>query len=184
MTSSHFKKVKLTRGLSLLEVIVVLAIISMTMISAISVVLKANSVIKSNEIQDTANDLLLQSFELLKSPDKVKVLQGGFSELSQYGISTVYSINFDTSLNRNGYLKKASQPGTQCDNSSEFNVKLSAAIDRPYPICIKITITPVGSVSTGITRYDISILLFYSSSDRAIQDTYTLNRYEGFIQIT
>jgi len=181
---SLISKGKNLKALSLLEVMVVLAIISMTMISAMTVVLRANAVIKSNEIQDTANDILLQAFELFKAPDDVKVLQGGFAELSQYGTSTTYSLGFENSVLRNGYLKKALTADNSCNNSSEFNIKPQGNLDRPYPICLRVAITPIGSVATGATRYNITLTLTYSLTTGDIQETYLLTRYDGFVEIT
>lgn len=179
---TNYKFNKKLKALSLLEVIIVLGIVSMTMVSAMAVVLRANSLIKSNEVQDSANDILFQTFELLRSPDPVKVLESGFVQLSQAGLTSTYSIKFDS--NRNGYLAISSQnASTQCTNSSEFNVE-SINNTRPYPVCIRINITPVGS-SGVISRYNIVIILSYTSTSAGdVSETYNLIRYERFEKIS
>ena len=182
MTCYQFKNIK---GVSLVEVIVVLAIISLTIVSAMNVVIRANSIIKDNEIQDTANDIFLQAFEMLRSPEPVKVLQGGFTELSQGGVVTVYTIEFENSVSRKGYLKKAAnQTGTSCAVGGELNVETIGGVDRPYPICLRISITPVLGSGGVISSYNIAIQLSYTTTRGLITENYQVTRYEKFVQIT
>lgn len=178
MTHSTYKKKK---ALSLLEVIVVLAIISMTMISSMTVVLRANNLIKNNEVQDTANEILMQAFELLRSPEVVKVQQG-YSRLGQAGVLTSYSMEFDDT--RKGYLNMVSSNfDANCSTGNSYNVESLSTSNRPYAICLRINITPVAGPS-GITRYNVVLTLFYATSSGAIQDDYLLTRYDGFVEIT
>ena len=173
------------KGVSLIEVIVVLAIISLTIVSAMTVVIRANAIIKDNEIQDTANDIFLQAFELLRSPEPVKVLQGGFTELSQGGIKTVYTIEFENSISRKGYLKKATnQNGETCALNSEFNIESLGNTDRPFPICLTVSVTPVSGSGGIITTYNIALELSYITTAGVVVENYQVTRYEKFVEIT
>jgi len=61
----------LKKASSLIEVIIVLAIVSFTIIASMALVAKTRLEIKNNELQDNANEVLLKALEALKSPSKV-----------------------------------------------------------------------------------------------------------------
>jgi len=184
MTYSLYKNKKSIKGVSLVEVIVVLAIISLTIVSAMNVVIRANAIIKDNEIQDTANDIFLQAFELLRSPEPVKVLQGGYAELSQAATTTVYTIEFEDSIARKGYLKKAAdQSNRTCSIQNELNVESIGGVTRSYPICLRISITPINGGSGTISTYLIAIELSYITTAGTVTENYQVTRYEKFAEI-
>jgi len=172
------------KAFSLIEVIIVLAVISMTMISSMTVVLRANAMIKNNEIRDTANDILLQAFELLRSPDAVKVYRStGFQPLSLVDVTTSYSMEFQDTASTRGYLNRETSMVTDRCEALTVYVAETIGQTRPYPICLKIDITPKTAATGVINRYNISLTLFYNLSSGYIKEVYSLSRFESFVQI-
>ncbi len=61
------------KATSLLEVIVVLAIISLTIVSSVSLVAKTRIQIKNNELTDQINGQVVKALEILKSPSDILI---------------------------------------------------------------------------------------------------------------
>lgn len=179
--SKKYNIKKRYKALSLLEVLITLFVISVSMIAALNVVIKASTLIKDNEIQDTVNDIVLQTYELIRSSDSLAVSGiGAIDDLTVVNRTTSFSVRY-TELPIRGYLEKSTSAFTSCDSSSSYLVQLppSSNLEISYPVCLKVDIE---KTSSGL--YNIQISVRYSLSDKPNQlDVYVLNRYGEFLEI-
>lgn len=182
------KKRILKKASSLIEVIIVLAIVSFTIIASMALVAKTRLEIKNNELQDKGNEVMLKALEALKTP--TKVLISGNVSLTGTG-PYYFSLQTDTSGN---YLLKYQPPGSFTSlpkRTGDFKFSEVCRADNvfylsdgeSYNYCQQVEISPI--FKTGISRelYKVSTTIVYQTSNQDISESLTTYRYEGFKKI-
>ncbi len=151
------------------------------MVAALNVVIRSGTLIKDNEIQDTVNDLVLQTYELIRSSDLLAVSGTNvMTDLNVVNSVTSFRVRYQNNPIR-GYLEKTTQPFTSCDLNSEYNYQLPPNLgsNLAYPVCLKVDIEKLDTV-----RYEVTISVRYSTTTNpANLDTYVLTRFGEFIEI-
>jgi len=179
------KKNLYKKASSLIEVIIVLAIVSFTIIASMALVARTRLEIKNNEIQDKGNEVMLKALEALKAPTKV-LISGNVN----FSIPTTYYFSMQTDASGNYILKY--QPPTfftalPTDNET-FNFNEVCKADNVFYMtdggtfnyCQQVTIKPI--LRQGITRelYEVSTRIIYVTSSGSKSESLTSYRYEGF----
>jgi len=178
-------KNKYKKAASLIEVIIVLAIVSFTIIASMALVARTRLEIKNNEIQDNANEVLLKALEALKSPSKV-VLE---NSPSLTGVGPYF---FSLKEDQNGnYLLKYQYPGQftslpKTDNTFEFNQICTSSNafyltnGQTFNYCQQVEISPI--IRAGVTRelYKVSTTIIYQTSTESKSETLISYRYGSF----
>ena len=155
-------KLEKIKGFSLAEVIISLGVVSTTMIVAISMTSQSLRLAKENELQNTANEFLVQALELSKSPAAVKIspasgtlqnLAGSYkmSNLST-GVVALQSVNLFT------------DPITvdDCDQTSPAYEEYKIQIDELNAvICNQILLEPEFAEG-GVYNYKITSIVVYT----------------------
>lgn len=182
-------KAKYVKGTSLVEVLAVLAIVSVSIIATMGVLVKANISIKSNEIQDIANDTLLRALELVKAPSNVLIsaapsdfanLLTGSDPNNYYALKKTGSSNylqFDTQYASNS-------PLSSCSSSSFYFIPIDVNnVTQPYIFCMQVHFVPKTQID-GSRYYEVNIRIIYSLSGKPqIIEDYKTFRYGSFVAI-
>lgn len=177
---------KFIKGTSLVEVLAVLAIVSVAIIATMNVLVKANISIKSNEIQDIANDTLIRALELVKAPSNVLIsaspsdfanLLTGSNSNNYYALKKSGSSNylqFDPQYAVNA-------PLSSCSSSSFYYIPIEVnGVTQPYIFCMQLQFSPKTQVD-GSRYYEVNVRIIYSLSGRPqIIEDYKTFRYGSF----
>lgn len=174
----------LKKGSSLIEVIIVLAIVSFTIIASMALVARTRLEIRNNEIQDNANGVLLKALEALKTPAKVVI--NGNPSLS--GANAYYfSLKEDTA---GRYILQYQAPGSFKSlpgESGTFDFNDVCTTDNPFYVsdgsftyCQQVTITPI--LRPGVIRelYEVGTRIIYTTSNENKSESLTSYRYANF----
>jgi type II secretory pathway pseudopilin PulG len=132
-TSTSIVKGKSLKAVSLVEVLVVLAIVAATMVSAMRLSVTSLAQIKSNEIIDYATGIMLKAIEVAKSPNTVKIL--GEGTITEYdGSYSLQNSGNDVALYQQSDFV---EPITTCDRGSLYylNVDLGEHLLRLSYVC-------------------------------------------------
>jgi len=172
---NSYRKRKNKVAQSLLEVMIVLAIISVTIVSAMSIVVKANTAVKTNEIEDQANSKMLEALEAIKSHDKVYVsdttwLNGG----STYNFS-LEKTNNQTDLLFQGFGSPTLTPSNCGGPYLIININ--------FKMCLQVQITPKTNIFAGpgaSNYYLVDIIIIYYVSGGPIVKNLSTYRYQTF----
>ncbi len=173
------------KGSSLIEVIIVLAIVSFTIIASMALVARTRLEIKNNEIQDNANEILLKALEALKSPSKVVLTQ----DPSLTGVGPYY---FSLKVEQDGtYVLEYKRAGSftalpKTDGSFDFSKictdqnPFHVTDGRSFNYCQMVEISPI--LKAGISRelYKVSTTIIYQTSNEAKSETLISYRYGSF----
>lgn len=187
------RKQKTKKATSLLEVIVVLAIISMTIVSSISLVARTRVQIKNNEITDQINGQVVKALEILKSPSDILVsndanLTGAgpyFFTLSnpapnKYLLQYQFQGATFPVITSEQSATGATNPNTNlpgCDNSSIFFV--TGVLNFNY--CQQVRIVPLTNIKTNQIYYQINVTLVYKNFiNQNVYQTLSTYRYDNF----
>lgn len=189
MKKEFFIKKRL-KATSLVEVLVVLAVISLTIVFSVSLVAKARVVVKNNEIQDQANGLMIKALEIFKSPSDIFIP----AEAGLTNTAASYSFSFDKNSsvvnpdvpavepNSGGttlLYQQSDGPITICDANTNPVYRL----DRfSFPFCEQILISPKQDVLVNQTYYEIIVNVVYELNNKQVQDSIKTYRYYGFKQ--
>ncbi|MBN1915546.1 hypothetical protein JW796_00940 [Candidatus Dojkabacteria bacterium] len=84
---------KRKKAFSLAEVIISLGVASTTMVVAISMTSQSLRLAKENEIENTANEILVQTLELVKSPVPLNIIPSIGGNAAVSGLVGSYKIN-------------------------------------------------------------------------------------------
>ncbi len=175
----------LKKASSLIEVIIVLAIVSFTIIASMALVAKTRLEIKNNELQDNANEVLLKALEALKSPSKVVLVNSpALTGAGPY----YFALKEDQSGN---YVLNYQYPGQftslpKTDNTFDFsqicrdtNV-FYLTNGQNFTYCQQVEISPI--LRPGVTRelYKVSTTIIYQTSNEAKSETILSYRYGSF----
>ncbi len=166
---------KRLKAASLMEVMVVLGIVSFTIVSSMSLVAKVSTTVKSNEIQDQANSLILKALEVFKNTKDVFVSQdvltsatGGTYYFALKEGSTGAFLQYDPTGD--------AQSLNNCDANNVYFVA-----NLNFGPCLQVAITPINSV-TGGKYYNVEVFIKYSISGKDITDSLKTYRYYGFTE--
>lgn len=144
------------KAASLVEVLVVLAIVATTMVAATQITVQAMISIKNNEIVDTATGVMVQAMEIAKSPDSVKVR-------SAAGLVTNFKGSYYLATDATGSaLWKVTDlltPINTCDAASQYFVRIDVGDRVPPKVCLQLIIEP--QVISGTTVFAIQANLVY-----------------------
>jgi type II secretory pathway pseudopilin PulG len=199
-------KPKSKKAASLIEIIIVLAIVSFTIIASISLVARTRIEIRNNEIEDKANEVLLKALEALKAPTRVVILNDEtlpqtsecrsgtgscFSGSGPYYFSlenvgssqagtNVYVLRYQPT----GTFDNWPEPGSDFD----FTEVCSTGSGNPFYIidesefsyCQQVAITPIRSVRVTSEAYKVDTTIIYSIGGESKLTTLTTYRYGGF----
>lgn len=156
------------KGIGLVEVLVVLALVATTMVAAAQLSVNALRSIKNNEVKDYATGLLVQALEVAKSPDDINI----------YTTSALASYNGTYSLERGptgtGYVLSYSSPSTtqisSCASDSIYAIDISAQFNVPVPkVCLQVVITANQGLAGNY--YQISATTIYTLEGETIRET-------------
>jgi|SRR5690606_5282061 len=175
------KKIKKPKGLSLVEILIVLIIISTTVISAMSLIINSFIEIKENEVQDTANGILLSATEALKSPGVIQI-----SGLSSGILSRTTGDFFSVTPNDSGFVLTYVPGGesiNECDSDSRYLFNLRENQQTIDQACLQVKI--IDRSGLGITKYEIEAKVVYNFSGKTETNSIKAFRYEEleFLQL-
>ena len=154
------------KGLSLVEILVVLAIISTSMVSVITINIRSQVLIKNNETFDLASGIMLQGLELAKSPGNVDI-KSAFGQtlvdpVGKYSLSTSSGAYVQYIVKQLDTDPSIDAPSFVCDNGSVYFIEVDEGegIGRPK-ICAQLVINRQKRQISGEPVYQvISKLLF------------------------
>lgn len=187
---------KYKNGASLIEVIVVLAIVSFTIIASMALVARSRVEIRNNEIQDISNGLLLRIVEALKAPVKVEVVSQVNSPLTSIVGLTTYSFSVNPTTRTVGnqtvteYKLNYLRPGTftnlpRQSGTTTFNSICTS--NNPFYLsqpgleyCLQVEINRVSTPNPAEELYRVSATIFYPTNEGAKTESLITYRYEGF----
>jgi type II secretory pathway pseudopilin PulG len=162
----NLKNLKRYNALSLVEMLVVLLIVSTTVLSAFSLIIRSNLEIKENEIRDSINGVLVGINDVMSSNNEVSILNFTpvvFTNEVTYGFSvnSIMSADTESSLNYVG-------TGTEIDSCSEsspyyftqsFLLNSEDVYSDLQSMCLQVLITPL---LTTPRRYEVRTVVVYS----------------------
>ena len=153
-------------GSGLVEVLVALAILSMTMITVVSVTAASLRRIKQDEIEDRAIGIQFRALELVKSP--VSDLGLGTMQTGDIGFYSLSPSGSDSTLvKENGSTVISAQ---NCDTSSDYYVNLA---DLGYVtvgntlLCNQVIVEFLGA-QEGLRTYKVRSLLVYNNAGEIV----------------
>ncbi len=161
-----FSRKKNLKATSLAEVLIIIAIISTTLIASVN--LAASSVVtsKENEIDDTANALLVFGLELAKSPGDLIVNDQALvgSTVNQ---TYLYSMEKENSIY---YLKRETADFPDCNASSpfklDFHITTSSQNLNTNNYCLKLEITKRSN--TRATYFELNVVVKYTKGSEQV----------------
>ena len=104
-----FLQLKRKKGFSLAEVVVSLGVTATVMVVAISLTSQSLRLTKENEIENTANEILIQSLEFVKSPVALNISSSVTGPNGESSLTGSYTIAQDQNL---GGVTNGSEVGT------------------------------------------------------------------------
>ncbi len=167
---------KKKKATSLAEVLIILAIISTTVIASTTLVVKALATIKNNEIEDTANGVMVKALEIAKSPADIYV-----SDTSLVNTVNGQVYFFSIQNQNNQYtLRRESSTANSCDSQSPYITDLTQGSQaQNINVCLVIEITPQNTLDQSI--YAITSKIVYQLEGETIINSVTGYRKDSFI---
>lgn len=159
--------------MSLFEVIIVLAITSMTIVTSVGLLSRNVRAVKNNEIEDFMNGKVLKAVEALKSTNKVLVSDAVLLETAG---TRLFSLT--QRLDGVYYLEFEQSPALTIDNCNPNSAFYNNS--ESYPYCLEVTITTVFSQSS-VKYYNLqSKIVFTLDGDQKRITEINLFRYAEF----
>ncbi len=151
---------------SLVEVLVVLAIVASTMIAATQLSVRALIDIKQNELLDYANSVMLKALEVAKSPADVNV--------THLAVAGSYTGSYSSSLLSGKPVLYQQSPTIvamgSCSTSSVYYTPLTGVTGITPPLaCMQVQIQPKTGLNS--TYYEITVTITYRLSDQTVTDS-------------
>jgi type II secretory pathway pseudopilin PulG len=176
-TKNKQKKFKVAT--SLVEVLVVLAIISTTLISVTLLVVRAMESIKKDEIADDATGNLIKALEIVKAPSAIKV--DNLQSLAALDNISKFSLE---SADGEYFLRYRSQDTLtlgNCDGNSPYFLSrtLGGTIEDKTVQCLELSIIP-RNMGGGKVYYEIDSTLVYKSLNEFKMTSLKAYRYGKF----
>ena len=155
------------------EVLIVLGIISVTVIVAVNVIIKTLVEIKSNEIDETANAIMLEAMEVAKSPAAVLISDDDITRAG-LGSSLYYTLSKEGGEK---FLKQVQNPElTECGASSDYYYNLEDSPSKKSSFCLQVIITKAGE-----ERYQVVSKVVYNSSGEDRFNFIRGTRYNDYV---
>ncbi|MFS8130891.1 MAG: hypothetical protein ACMG57_02840 [Candidatus Dojkabacteria bacterium] len=200
---------KRLKATSLVEVLIVLAIISSTILGSMLLVSNSFVVVRQNQTEDYVNGLVVNAMEIIKSPSNISVTDNSFVT-TQNPTPVYFKL---TRINGSAYLEKTQDDQiTTCTAGSQYIISAASLSDTSNTtagatdttagatdttanipgtttpnVCVQVKIVPVtGSILTnGIqSYYQMTVIAVYNSQDNnPIIVNFQSNRYEAFNQV-
>lgn len=168
--------IKKKRATSLAEVMIILAIISTTVVASTTLVVKSLATIKNNEIEDTANGVMIKALEIAKSPADVYVSDTSFVNAAS---GQVYFFSIQNQNNQYT-LRRESGTASTCDSQGPFKTNLfTQTTTQNINICLVIEITPQTTLNQRI--YEIAAKVVYQLEGETIINSVTGYRKDDFV---
>jgi type II secretory pathway pseudopilin PulG len=178
-TKNKQKKFKVAT--SLVEVLVVLAIISTTLISVTLLVVRAMESIKKDEIADDAMGNLIKALEIVKAPSVIKV--DNVQTLVAFNTSNNFSLESTTGVYFLKYRSESALTLNNCDANSPYFLSrtLGGTIKDKSVQCLQLVIIP-RNLGGGKVYYEINSILVYKSLNEFKMTSLKAYRYGEFSQ--
>lgn len=175
-----FRLTKTKKGVSLIEVMIVLGIVSTALVASISIIARSLIEVRINEIEDSVNTSLIQTMEIIKSPQDISV--AGNPRLTSYGTPNYFKLN--TTGNENVITYDGANQGEiqTCDSNSFYASEylISSGIDS-FNLCLQVIITPINN--NGVIYYNIEAKAIYDLPTGEAVNTYRGLRFNSFSNI-
>ncbi|MEO6728543.1 MAG: hypothetical protein ABIM99_01340 [Candidatus Dojkabacteria bacterium] len=188
------------RATSLVEVLIVLAIISSTILGSMLLVSNSFVVVRQNQTEDYVNGLAVNAMEIVKSPSNIFVTDDSFT-VTQNPTPVFFKL---TRINGAAYLQKTQDTQiSTCEVGSQYIIESTIIADPRNPnnaeagttatpsttpnVCVQVKIVPVaGSIITnGIqSYYQMTVIAVYNQDNKPVIVTFQSNRYEQFKKVT
>lgn len=174
---------KFKKAASLVEVLIILAVISTTVIASTTIAVNSQRTLIENERTQTANGVLIQALEIIKSPAQIAVVNPDFfpNTPSYYRLTQSEDRYVLASVDDRAFID-------DCTVNSTFQVS-SRLVQEPvnFPLCIMVEITsqpaPRDTAFDTDTFYEIRVQLLYQQRSELQQTILQGIRYEEFITI-
>src|SRR5690606_22424983 len=116
-------------------------IISTVMVVSVSVLIKSIEKVKQNELEETANLLMIQALEISKSPSDVFVSD---SEIINLPVNSTRYYRYAVVNNQNILQKQGETTHlSDCSSGSNYNIQRFEEEFENLSLCMQIAITPV-----------------------------------------
>lgn len=174
-------------GTSLVEVIIVLAIVSLTILASMGLIARTRVEIKNNELEDKSNSILLKVIENFKNPSNSILpsnlnlsTAGPFFFTYKPDVNGVFSLTYLTPGSYFAALPVEVTSGLKfsdvCSDRSPFYL-----IDQSnFAYCQQVVITPIRGQDITTEIYKIDTTLIYESSRGIGISNLTTYKYGGF----
>lgn len=144
---------------SLVEVLIILAIISTSIVASTSLAVNSQKKIIENQREDTANGLLIQALEVAKSPSQILL-----DEPIDFVADRTYYFRF-TQKNQRLLLSQSDTSLTSCDTGSSYQVEtFGDKSDINFPLCMGVEVTYVQPVRQNKDFYEINVRVIYQQA--------------------
>lgn len=162
------------KALSLFEVIIVLAITSLTIVTSVGLLSRNVRMVKNNEMEDFMNGTLLKAVEALKSPNLVSI-----SDANSVKTAGTKYFSITQGIDEIYYLELQQQGSNltveNCTSSSVFYIDSGS-----YPYCLQVVVTTLMDQTT-IKSYRIKAAIVFTldGNQKRISEV-NLYRYADF----
>lgn len=148
---------KKKKAATLAEVMIVLGIISTAMVASISVMINSLIRIKINDIEDSANTVMVKALEVAKSPAAISVSENIDNRTVNVPIYFLLNTSSQLQLQNNDSIN------TTCTDNNKYNVKalLPEDITASSQICVQIEIIPRYGLENA-RLYEIIVRSYYT----------------------
>jgi len=196
------KRIGRLKATSLVEVLIVLAIISSTILGSMLLVSNSFVVVRQDQTQDYVNGLVVNAMEIVKSPSNIFVSNDTFTQTQN---STPVFFKLSKATGGGAFLDKTDDTQiSTCTETSQYiinettlatirtdesgapvnNPNGTEANTTPSPdVCVQVKIVPVaGSIVTNGIKgyYQMTVIAVYNQDDKPVIVTFQSNRYEEF----
>lgn len=162
---------KTFKALGLFEIIIALGVISTTIIISMSAIISTTEGIRRNDIEETANFILVKAIEIARSPSPI-TLQGDLDLFTSYSISKDQNNNF---------ILKGVQivnENETCSENNQFYVSDDLNVASLTPMCLRMNIVDVVDNVSNKDILTIDASVFYTYKGENIVNRAFIIRYE------
>lgn len=162
---------KRLKALGLFEIIIALGVISTTIIISMSAIISTTEGMRRNDIEETANFILVKAIEIARSP----------SPITLDGDPDLFN-NFTVSKDINGaFVLKGIQIFNEeepCSESSQFYVSDDLNVDSLTPMCLRISVNSTMDSVSNKSVFTFNSTVYYTYKSENIQNDAFLIRYD------
>lgn len=162
---------KKLKALGLFEIIIALGVVSTTIIISMSAIISTTEGIRRNDIEETANFVLVKAIEIARSPSPI-TLQGNPDLFTSYSVSKDQNNNF---ILKGVQVFNENEP---CSESNQFYVSDDLDVDSLTPMCLTMSIVNAVDTVSNKNVLTIDAKVFYTYKEENIINSAFLIRYE------